>query len=363
MNLINFIDKSQEKKINLTKNNIDSYLFQVDSNFDYLYNSANFKKWDTITPHKININVQINNIKDILDLIEKYPLGFEYNINMQSLHNIKIPLTKLNNMIGMTKLKINIVDQILFFSQNLHINNNNNIDFMHTVIYGPPGTGKTEIAIIIGQIFSKLGILKNDIFKKATRSDLVAGYLGQTAIKTNALIKSCLGGCLFIDEAYALGNREKNDSFAKECIDTLCEGLSFHKNDIMVIIAGYEKDLKECFFSYNSGLESRFTWRFNTDNYNPSDLNLIFKKKIKDIGWEIYNIKDSWFEQNMKSFKFFGRDIEKLLAKIKIAHSKRVFCKPISQKKKINKNDVENGFKMFLENSDNDKKKINSMYI
>ena len=72
---------------------------------------------------------------------------------------------------------------------------------------------------------------------------------------------------MFIDEAYALGNREKRDSFAKECIDTLCEGLSDHKDKLMVIIAGYEEDLDKCFFAYNQGLNSRFPWRFKTDDY------------------------------------------------------------------------------------------------
>ena len=163
---------------------------------------------------------------------------------MKNLHNIKEPLQKLKNMIGMNQLKTNIVDQILFFIQDLHnISDKDNQDFMHTVIYGPPGTGKTEIAKIMGSIFSNLGILKRNIFKKATRSDFVAGYLGQTAIKTRDLVNSWLGGVLFIDEAYALGNEEKRDSFAKECIDTLCEALSDHKDEIMVIIAGYENEL------------------------------------------------------------------------------------------------------------------------
>ena len=116
-----------------------------------------------------------------------------------------------------------------------------------------PGTGKTEIAKIMGELFSNLGILKNKKFKKVTRSDLIAGYLGQTALKTRDVIKESLGGVLFIDEAYALGNQEKRDSFAKECIDTLCEALSDHKDNLMVIIAGYENDLNKCFFSYNKG--------------------------------------------------------------------------------------------------------------
>ena len=116
---------------------------------------------------------------------------------------------------------------------------------------------------IIGKIFSKLGILSKKYFKKVTRADLIAGYLGQTAIKTRDVINEAKGGVLFIDEAYALGNPEKRDSFAKECIDTLCEGLSDNKDNLMVIIAGYEKELKDCFFSYNQGLDSRFNWRFN----------------------------------------------------------------------------------------------------
>ena len=127
-------------------------------------------------------------------------------------------------MIGMKELKTNIVDQIIYYLQQFHTKGGN--DFMHTVIYGPPGTGKTEIAKIIGRIFSKLGILKKGTFRKVTRSDLIAGYLGQTALKTRDAIQSALGGVLFIDEAYALGNDEQRDSFAKECIDTLCEALS-----------------------------------------------------------------------------------------------------------------------------------------
>ena len=106
----------------------------------------------------------------------------------------------------------------------------------------------------MGKIFSGLGVLKKNKFMKVTRADLIAGYLGQTALKTQDVIKDSLGGVLFIDEAYALGNMEKRDSFAKECIDTLCEGLSDNKDNLMVIIAGYEKELKECFFNYNAGL-------------------------------------------------------------------------------------------------------------
>jgi adenylate kinase family enzyme len=334
-----------------------------------------------IIKNHVNIQMEVNNIGDLLQLIELYPDDKEtkYNINMTTLHKIKAPLIDLNNMIGMKCLKENIVDQILFYIQNLHTNTNTSTstststDFMHTVIYGPPGTGKTEIAKIMGQIFAKIGILDKGTFKKVTRSDLVAGFLGQTAIKTKDVIKECLGGVLFIDEAYSLGSPEKRDSFSKECIDTLCEALSDHKDNLMVIIAGYETELNECFFNNNQGLNSRFTWRFKTDNYSAEDLYHIFIKKVKNAGWETIDnetINVKWFEKHKKSFKFYGRDIETLFAKVKIAHSRRVFCLDETIKKKISLKDMDKGLDMFLKNDttenkhkENMQKVISSMYM
>jgi SpoVK/Ycf46/Vps4 family AAA+-type ATPase len=204
----------------------------------------------------------------------------------------------------------------------------------------------------MGSIFSKLGILNKGTFKKVTRSDLVAGYLGQTALKTRDVIKESLGGVLFIDEAYSLGNQEKRDSFSKECIDTLCEALSDHKDNLMVIIAGYEKDLDECFFKYNQGLNSRFTWRFKVDDYNATELYSIFIKKINDAGWSIddKSVNVKWFEKNKSLFKNYGRDIETLFAKTKIVHSKRVFCLDENMKRKLTIVDVDKGLEMFLKN-------------
>jgi SpoVK/Ycf46/Vps4 family AAA+-type ATPase len=315
----------------------------------------------------VNIDVEINSIDDLLSLIDNYKIEptIKYNINMQTLHNIKEPLIELNSMIGMKELKNNITDQILYFVQELNKNKDNSGDFMHTVIYGPPGTGKTEIAKIMGKIYSNIGVLNKGTFRKVTRADLVSGYLGQTALKTRDVIKDCLGGVLFIDEAYALGNNEKKDSFSKECIDTLCEALSNHKHELMVIIAGYEAELKECFFKYNQGLDSRFTWRFNTDEYKADDLYKIFLKKVNDIGWVISEdskINVEWFKKNMDYFKFFGRDMETLLAKTKIAHSKRVFCKPENEKKKLNLSDLNKGFELYLKNDDVKNRKENETF-
>jgi len=359
---------------------VSSYLEPNDPNkyIDYLNKNLNVKIYKISVPktspiskkeepvveikETINIEVEINNIADILKLVDTYKAdpSIKYNINMKALHSIKEPLEDLNNMIGMKELKNNIVDQILYFIQDLHKNKNETGEFLHTVIYGPPGTGKTEIAKIMGKIYSKIGILSKGTFKKVTRSDLVAGYLGQTALKTKDVIKEALGGVLFIDEAYSLGNPEKRDSFSKECIDTLCEALSDNKENLMVIIAGYEKELKECFFNYNQGLDSRFTWRFKTDEYTHEDLHKIFLKKVKDIGWEIddnSNISSEWFKKNKDCFRFYGRDIETLLSKTKIAHSRRVFCKSETEKKKLTVKDLDKGFEIYLKNDEIKNKK------
>lgn len=310
--------------------------------------------------HTIVINDDINTISDIINLINKYSIisNVEYNIDLKILHRIKEPLEKLNSMIGMDEIKNNIIDQILYYLQGLHNNN----DYLHTIICGPPGTGKTEISKLIGEIFMQIGILKNNKFRKVTRCDLIAGFLGQTAIKTKKVIEECLGGVLFIDEVYSLGNNDKSDSFSKECIDTLCEALSDYKNDIMVIVAGYEKEIKDCFFSYNDGLESRFIWKYTIDKYSEKELYEILKKKIDDIEWKLSDdIDETWFNGKIDSFRYYGRDIELLVSKIKIAHSRRIFGKNNANKKLITKDDMNDGYKKITNRSKNTPKHM-TMY-
>jgi hypothetical protein len=323
-----------------------------------------------IEKKKVTIDVSINTIDDILSIIHTFPYcpdTEEYNIDLKSLHSIKQELQELNNMIGMKSLKQSIVEQLVYFLQDLHLTKNTS-EFKHTAIFGPPGTGKTEIAKIIGKMYSKMGILSKNIFKKVTRNDLIAGYLGQTAIKTKNVIEDCLGGVLFIDEVYSLANEEKNDSFSKECIDILCESLSDHKNDLMVIIAGYEEEVKNTFFRINQGLESRFLWRFVIDQYTPDEMCQIFKKKVIEQEWSFQDkdvIQVSWFTNKKDNFKNYGRDMELLLVYVKIAHGKRIFGKPVELKRKLDLVDMNAGYEIFLKNkkTKNEFKYLDSLYI
>ena len=307
-------------------------------------------------PYKIN--TKIETINDLIIIIDNYSniSNIEDNIQLSELKKIYTPLVQLDKMIGMIDLKNDILNQILFYIQRLHVKNG--MEYMHTVLSGPPGTGKTEVAKIISEIFANLGILKSKSFKKVTRADLIAGYLGQTAIKTKKVIEESLGGVLFIDEAYSLGNSEKRDSFAKECLDTLCEALSNHKSELMVIIAGYEDELDRCFFSFNSGLRSRFPWSFNIEKYDYKELFLIFEQKVKENSWHINNdIDNLFFKDNYNLFPAYGRDIENFLNKVKIMYSRRIFINNLSNNKIIIKLDLENALNLYKKHISNKDKK------
>lgn len=294
------------------------------------------KKWKRL--RKFETAPYVSNLEELINIgkeLKKFS-----NIDCYALWNCLPYLEDLNNMIGLSSLKQSIFYQILYYLQGLnspphmHIRNE---DYLHTVIYGSPGSGKTTVSKIIGKIYQALNILSNNsIFKIASREDFVAEYLGQTAIKTKKLLNSCIGGVLFIDEVYSLApNNTRDDSFAKEAIDTINLFLSEHKNDFCCIIAGYEEDIESCFFNMNSGLRRRFSWIHKIDEYTNENLCVIFEKMVRDAGWTLNVDKQellSFFVKNRSSFKNLGGDIETFLTKCKIFHSQRVFCMDPSNK-------------------------------
>ena len=296
----------------------------------------------------IIIDQKINTLNDLIELGKSYDITKRYNIDLQMLNKMIPALTELNNLIGMRKVKNDIIEHVIFYLQKL---DNKNVDMLHTVIEGPPGVGKTELGKILGKIYLAMGILKKDIFKKVSRSDMVAKYLGQTAIKTEELIDSCKGGVMFIDEVYSLGSKEMRDSFSKEAIDTLNMKLSDMKNEFICIVAGYPREIDECFFSYNIGLNSRFPIRFAIDPYTPRELLKIFKQIVETNEWVLdSSIKASFFKKNYDEFKYYGRDMELLFTKCKRSHSKRIFNDSESKRKEITLADLNSAMKSFILN-------------
>ena len=148
---------------------------------------------------------------------------------------------------------------------------------LHMVFTGNPGTGKTMMARMMARIYRSLGILSKGQLVEVDRSGLVAGYVGQTALKTQKVIEKAMGGVLFVDEAYALNGRSDND-FGQEAIDTLLKAMEDHRDDLVVIVAGYT-DLMDKFIHSNPGLESRFNHFLLFEDYSLDELMAIFKMR------------------------------------------------------------------------------------
>ena len=183
-------------------------------------------------------------------------------------------LKKLNGMVGLAGVKKEISNLAAFLNLQIRRGETNTFQGKHYVFTGNPGTGKTTVARIMADVFRTLGILSRGQLIEADRSKLVAGFAGQTAIKTNQLIDSAMGGVLFIDEAYTLKSNDQ-DSFGSEAIDTLLKRLEDDRGKFICIVAGYTDNMHD-FIDSNPGLKSRFTQTIHFDDYTPDELTEIF---------------------------------------------------------------------------------------
>ncbi|PWU68766.1 AAA family ATPase [Gracilibacillus dipsosauri] len=212
--------------------------------------------------------------------------------------NSEDPMKQLDQLIGLNHVKEEVKKLSAFVKvqQKRKAMDLPNVPIqLHSVFSGNPGTGKTTVAKIFAKILKDCGLLKRGHLVIASRGDLVAGYVGQTAIKTKNKIREALGGVLFIDEAYALFRGEKD--FGKEAIDTLVDEMTKHNENLVVILAGYKEEM-ERFIKSNPGLESRFKKYFHFEDYKKEELLEMVLYHIDAYQYELApNVQDYLLEQ------------------------------------------------------------------
>lgn len=324
----NVIDDNNSSGSNSSISPIKNKLRKRKNRIEISQQNEDNKNYFNIEDYKI-INLD-NLIKLIYDLINKElppkKLRKKLPKKLYKLIDILEPLETLNNLIGLDKLKDQLLEQLLYFVQG----NNDNI-MLHTVIEGPPGTGKTTVANLMAQIYAGLEILKKNKCIVVKREDLIGQYLGETTLKTIDTLERCKNGVMLIDEAYSLGSIDNRDSYAKEAIDCINQYLTENADKLICIIAGYKKELDLCFFSQNKGLRRRFPWTFTIENFDKNQLAKIFINKINSTyEYELSeDIDIKYLESKIKKEYFNGNagDVENIISRAKIINSRINFCK------------------------------------
>lgn len=242
-------------------------------------------------------------------------------------------LDELNALVGLEKVKSKVQDLIVYQKiqkmrreQNLHSAKNT----LHLAFTGNPGTGKTTVARIVGRIYKQIGLLSKGHFVEVSRTDLIAGYQGQTALKVKKVIEQAKGGVLFIDEAYSITENDHTDSYGRECLTELTKALEDYREDLVVIVAGYTEPMNQ-FFESNPGLKSRFNIFIEFNDYSSNELDEILVSMCKKNDYILTDeVKEKihfYFEQQTsskdKSFSN-GRLVRNLFDDLVMNHARRV---------------------------------------
>ncbi|ETI90467.1 MAG: Stage V sporulation protein K [Clostridium butyricum DORA_1] len=277
---------------------------------------------------------------------------FGVDLKFTARDSIKEYETQLESLVGLDNVK-SLIKDILNTVELIHRKKEMGINCedvsLNMIFSGNPGTGKTTVARIVGKILKAMGILKKGHMVEVTRSDLVGQYVGQTGPKTLEKIKEAYGGILFIDEAYTLNSGSEND-FGGEAIGTLIKEMEDNRDKLIVIMAGYTKEMKEL-LNINPGLESRIKFNIQFNDYSGDELFKIFKSLCKREKYKISHnaykkLKEDFEELSENKGRNFGngRLVRKYFENVKMKQATRIINENINEKEemlKIIKEDID----------------------
>jgi len=248
-------------------------------------------------------------LKELSDNLACY-LGYSYlfeilgkELGKRNNSSLDELMKELNQLVGLQKVKEE-VSRLVIYQKVQSKRKESGLKVpkrtLHMAFMGNPGTGKTTVARIVGRMYYQLGLLSKGHFTEVSRTDLIAGYQGQTALKVKNVIEKAKGGVLFIDEAYSITENENTDSYGRECLTELTKALEDSRDDLIVIVAGYTDPMNH-FFESNPGLKSRFNYFINFENYSSMELLDILETLARKDDYQIedklkkillnYNIK------------------------------------------------------------------------
>lgn len=276
----------------------------------------------------------------------------ETSLDREKEENLSNLLNELNSLVGLTNIKeeVNSLINLIKIRKLREEHNLPVIDMsFHMVFTGNPGTGKTTVARLISKIYKELGLLSKGNLVETDRSGLVAGYVGQTALKVKEVVESAIGGVLFIDEAYSLTNHDGQSDYGIEAVDTLVKLMEDHRDDLIVIVAGYKEEMK-AFLRSNTGLISRFNRFMEFVDYRDEELIEILKVMALKAGYQLeeeallmITSQLAQMSQTQKSKFGNARGIRNVFEKIIMNQANRIVLlehKTVEELMKIVKEDV-----------------------